>query len=271
MNKRLYGWALALVLGGLHATPAFATIRVTLYDTPYNDTSGGGGEFAAVSDFDFLQFYNSKATYDPTGPVGMGFGTFCLEYSEHINYGVSYYAVINYGAVSGGQNVNNMSPSANGMDRISKGTAWLYSQYAAGTLAGYNYGTTGESLNNRRQSSRLLQLAIWYLEGEIALSYSERNSNPFLSLANTKYGSYLAAAANADIVTYGSVQGVEYGVVALNLYTGYDPATGKYSGKAQDQLAIIPEPGTMIAGTLLLLPFGLRIARRLRGNKTNTI
>lgn len=266
MKKTTYLGALALILGALSTAPALAVITVTLYDTPYNDTSGGGGEFTAVSNFDFLQFYDSKATYDPPGAVGVGFGTFCLEYREAISYGVTYYAVPNIGAVSGGSTGGGLSPIANGMDRISKGTAWLYSQYAAGVLAGYNYVVDNTAtLDARRQSSKFLQEAIWYLEGEVTLSNSQRSANPFLSsVVLGKFGSYTAAAANADIVQYGSVQGVEYGVVALNLYTGYDPITGKYSGRAQDQLAIIPEPGTIVAGALLLLPFGVGAERNLR-------
>lgn len=254
--------AVVLTAGAMQATTALAVITVTLSDTPYNNTSYGGGEFSAVSNFDFKQFYNPAATYDPVGPVGVGFGTFCLEFTEHISYNTTYYAKINYGAVSGGSSGGDVSPIVNGMDQISKGTAWLYSQYASGTLAGYNYNTT---LAARQESSKFLQLAIWYLEGEVSLSFALQSTvNPFLSSVTNKFGSYAAAAANSDKIQYGSAWGVEYGVVALNLYTGYNATTGEYTGKAQDQLAIIPEPATVIAGLMLLLPFGASMVRILR-------
>ena len=63
-----------------------------------------------------------------------------------------------------------------------------------------------------------------------------------------------------------------YGVIALNLFDGaYSTQVQNPNGQSynvnQDQLAIVPEPTTMIAGALLLLPFGASTLRILRKNR----
>lgn len=243
--------AIAGTLAVLNATNVMGVITVTLYDTPYNDTSGGGGEFSAVSTGGFINNYSPLAKYD-SGTIAsprIGFETFCIEYNEHINYGVTYTATISSGAISGGSGggISPITPYGSGtIDKISKGTAWLYSQFAAGTLAGYAYNTT---LAARQQSSALLQNAIWRLEGELV---SNPPINPFFMSATNHFGSLTAAAADANGA---------YGVAALNLYTSS-------GARAQDQLVIVPEPTTVIAGALLLLPFGASTLRILRRNRT---
>lgn len=242
-------FTVSAVLTALSLSSALAVLTVTLYDTPYNDYSGGGGEFSAVATGgpNFINNYSPLATYNSwtTAKPRIGFETFCIEYSEHISFGVTYTATVSDGAKSGGSTGGGISPIVGGKDKISKGTAWLYSQFAAGTLTGYYYNTT---LAARQTSSRLLQEAIWGLEGERTWNAS----NPFLVLVTSLslFGSQAGAAADANGA---------YGVAALNLYTA--------SGGAQDQLVIVPEPTTVIAGALLLLPFGASTLRILRRNR----
>src|SRR4051812_24478474 len=66
--------------------------------------------------------------YNPTVIVSNGFETFCLDRDTGITLGGTYFAF----------------PDANGIYMpenltLTKGTAYLYSQFAAGTLAGYDY------------------------------------------------------------------------------------------------------------------------------------
>ena len=193
-----------------------------------NDTSqyayGNGGEFKAVTS-------------------GLGtFQTFCMEHNEEFYPGVTYNYRINTGTVSGGVGSHEVDPfTGKSMDNISIGTAWLYSQFRAETLTGYNY-TYG---SDRTLSANALQQAIWWLEDE----------------GGTK-NSYVTIAESIlhlnDTTIKGDSEGA-FGVVALNLY---DRNSGV---NAQDQLAIVPEPTAMMAGILLLLPFcasTLRIGKR---------
>jgi hypothetical protein len=55
--------------------------------------------------------------------------------------------------------------------------------------------------------------------------------------------------------------GGAYGVVALNIYEGNNNVA------KQDQLGLVPEPATVLAGLMLLLPFGVSAFRIIRRNR----
>jgi hypothetical protein len=222
-------------LVGLLCAPALQAAMVT----PVNDTSnysyGNGGEFRVLSSD--LSWVLPNYVSSTSGTVGTTpyFQTFCIETSEYFSPGTAYSATMSDRAMYGRQNP--------GGDPISLGTAWLYSQFAAGTLSGYNYTYGG----GRVASAGTLQEAIWYLEGEGGAN------NGFVTMAaaavyNAGYGSDVFANANGA-----------FNVLALNLGN---------PGSVQDQLVVVPEPTTMIAGALLLLPFGVSTLRILRKKYT---
>jgi len=253
MMKRLY--LVFGLAGALGATTAHASLQATLLANSSQYSSLPGGEFRAVASADLvaatgnLQGYSSltKGTISAANSSDWGynaalngssfFQTFCIEYNEHFYPGTTYTAGISQKALYGGQNP--------GGDPISIGTAWLYSQFAAGTLTGYEYnygsGRAGAS------EAGALQKAIWFLEQE-----SNGADNDFVALARSILGkdnTQLQADANGA-----------YGVRALNLGA---------PGLVQDQLVVVPVPETttMIAGALLLLPFAASTLRILRRNR----
>jgi hypothetical protein len=176
-------WALAL--DQVSVAPDYGTRNV-----------GQGGEF----------------TLTATGTLTGTFQTFCLELNEYLSV-ATYNYVINSAAVQGG--VGGPDP-----DPISKGTAYLFYNFAKGTLAGYDYaGTT---------KTQELQNAIWYLEQEIDLT--NPLANQFLLAVNGLYGNLANAGADANGL---------YGVAALNL-------SNANVANAQDVLVVTPEPLTMI-------------------------
>jgi hypothetical protein len=137
--------------------------------------------------------------------------SFCVEKTEFINgYATTYNAQLNTNAMYG-------SVVGFGGDPVSKGTGWLYSQFARGVLTGYNYNTTSDA---RMISAALLQNAIWWLERE-GTAYT--SSNIFMLAAYNYFGGEAAARADG---------GATYGVSAINLWKGNDPTTMR----AQDQL-----------------------------------
>jgi hypothetical protein len=250
--KKVY---IATALAGAFTAPnlfaSFGNGSITLNETSPATFghANGGGEFNAVT----------------TG-AGLGnFVTFCVEYTEHISLGATYSYVINSGAVKGGYST--VPGGTSTFDPISVGTAWLYSNYRAGL-----YTRNDATMNN-------LQAAIWYLEGESNLvpdgsgnslsgtgtpfSYTQTavNSNPFLKGTGSVSAMFGTLADAAAAATPGA-----YGVGILNLYA-YNHA-GETGSIMQDQLAMVPEPTTMIAGALLLLPFGASTIRFLRKNRT---
>ncbi len=229
------------VAGVLFATNLYAGFdgTITLAQGPYS--YGNGGEFTAVT-------------------TGLGtFQTFCIEINEEFAPGSQYSYNENSGAVAGGAGVD-ATDSHTGlpMDNISIGTAWLYSQFRAGTLANYFTG-------NRLQNAGDLQVAIWYLEDEVSsLTYNGANGTAFFNAA-------IAGTHTTATTVFDDSNGA-YGVIALNLFNGPYSTPVIINGVTynlnQDQLAMVPEPTTMIAGALLLLPFGASTLRILRRNRS---
>jgi hypothetical protein len=162
------------------------------------------------------------------------FITFCLQRTESIDFstafvvgGISPYAMTDDAAHGG---------DVSGRDLLSSRTAWLYTQFRQGTLAGYDYVGAGHEA-----SANALQSAFWWFENEI-------DTNP----AN-------AFVAAADAAVAGGWTGIG-NVRVMNLYF-------PNGGEAQDQLTLVPEP-TSVA----LFGIGLAFAaRRLRSARRRLV
>ena len=174
-----------------HAAPlaAGSDIRVS-------DGSGttGGGEFNIVIVGDIATFIS-----------------FCLQHTEYVNFvdefnvdAISPYAVSD--PASNGGDVD-------GRDYLSAQTAFLYTQFRAGTLSGYNYSGT-----DPWGSADVLQNAIWMFEAEIAMSIT----NPFVILANNAIDTGAWSGLGNVRVMNLSLNGVE----------------------SQDLLMLLPQEGT---------------------------
>jgi len=196
----------AVLMGMLTASGAYALPTVTVaWEVGHSPTAG---EFILT-----------------TSDIGT-FNSFCVETDEFLNIGGTYYYSVSDHADNGGVNTN-----AN--DALSLGTAWLYSQFRAGTLTGYDHNDGDD------QDQVLLQNAIWMLEGEIAWN----GSNVYLALAASALGGLNQLQLQADAGSN------NYGVAIMNLWTN---ANG--TGQQQDQLMLVPDGGTTL--TLLGLAFG---------------
>jgi len=236
---------IVLSLAGVMVAPAvFASYDGTIKLSQNSYSYGNGGQFTAQTS-------------------GLGtFQTFCIEYTEEFNPGSQYDYNMNSGAVAGGSGVDATDPRTGlSMDNISFGTAWLYSQFRAGTLPSYFSGT----VSVQKQNAGDLQVAIWYLEGEVgSLVFNGADGSAF-------YNDAVAAATAAGKNVTDDSDGA-YGVIALNLFNGPYATQVTINGVTynlnQDQLAIVPEPATVIAGALLLLPLGASTLRILRRNRT---
>lgn len=75
---------------------------------------------------------------------GVQFGTFCIEWNEHITTGVTYGADLSYAAIKGGEAIS---------DPLDADSAYLYDAYLAGSLSSYNAWD--------------VQIAIWSIENEL--------------------------------------------------------------------------------------------------------
>ena len=191
--------------------PEIKADTLTVYQGAYS--SGIGGEFNIVS-----------------ATLG-NFPTFCIEFNEHFTPGNTYDYAVSSNAIWGG-----VGPAG---DPLSVGTAWLYSQFRAGTLLGYDYsGNPG-----RIASAGALQNTIWWLEGEAG---DPGAGNTFRNAVIAQFGG--AANAKADAAPYA------YGVYVLNLYAQGYPGIEAY--RKQDMLAV-PEPGILILLGLAMSAIGV--------------
>ena len=218
-----------------------------------------GGEFTAlVTGQNFLPNYSSKATatVSVNGKNQTGFETFCVEINQNFTPNTSYNTVL-------APTINN----GTGSSAVTVGSAYLYSQFAQGKLSGYDY-TTG---SGRETTSDELQDALWYLQGNIINGYRSgssslytfnANTDPFLVLVDSLFGTKIADESD---LLYGN----NFGVMVLNLTSTVNSCT-VYN---QDQLVYcpVPEPATLAAGVMLLLPLGWSAFRALRNKKATRI
>ncbi len=206
-----------VLAGSALAAPSVSVDRMSGY------YSGAGGEFTLAPNAQLA------ALLGYSGP----FQSFCLEGSEYAIPGTTYDVLLNTEAVQGG--LNNGPAGPGGGDPLDPRTAYLYWNFQAGTLSGYNY-TPGLA---RSASAGALQDVIWYLEDEAALTWGAG------SLQDTFY----TAAQNA--VSSGAWTGLG-NVRVLNLY-GVGHA-GDLQYRQQDMLTTItppvPAPGAVVLAGL---------------------
>ncbi len=168
------------------------------------------------------------------------FASFCLEMREYVIEGQTYNAVVNDEAVAGGGRWPDEDPGSEDGDLISPETAYLYTEFRAGTLAGYAY-TPGE---DRMIWAEGLQEAIWYLEyedGWTSLDALTQEAQTLVSLA-----------LESGWTDTGSVR-------VLNL--------SDRRGRAQDMLTLVSVPPVPAPGAVLLSSLGLCVLGWLKGRR----
>jgi hypothetical protein len=238
---------IALVCGFV-AAPALADIyggRV-LYNRVGGYFSGNGGEFTLSSDggpgllLD-LSAYINGVTKNVLG--SSDFQTFCVETSEYVFQPMDIVVSTTFinestGAVSGPGSHAILGSKPYG-DNLDARTAYLYTKFVQGTLAGYNY-TAGAG---RVASAGALQAAIWWIEGEAG-----GVNNSFFTLANTA------------VALGGEWYGMGIGDVRI-LNTWKPGYVGDLAYKKQDQLYLTPVPGAVLLGILGLGLAGWKLRR----------
>ena len=242
MRTILLGLALALALP---ASSTWASIQVgqaVKFSRGSHQGSGGG-------------------VFDATSPTNAytAFQTFCVELSEHISFGTTYY-------VYGIGTTNNL-----GGKTLGSTTAWLYTQFREGDI----------TLNSANEENAI-QLGIWrgmgYTNTDIANAMNGQASwgsaanalSTYIPLLDGILSGWFTTLA-ADFAAWQS-HGLNYvgGVQIINISTSPTQGNGTF---AQDQLiwnpVPDPEPGTVpepatIAVWGALLGMGLVVAKRRR-------
>jgi hypothetical protein len=195
------------------ATPAVSVKRNVGY------YAGDGGEFTLTPNSELAALLGSAAK----------FGSFCLEIHEPVLSGGQKYLVdIDDEALLGGNNYGVVG--ADGGDPLSDLTAYLYSEFRAGTLAGYNY-TPGD---DRAASAGALQNVVWYLEDEAGMTWTPDDG----SLEDQFYKN-ASEAVTAGWTNDGSV-------VILNLYKVGADGEITHNQSMIGLVPMIPAPGAIV-------------------------
>ena len=215
---------LALTVAALLTGSAFAnpTVMVNRLSGQY---SGTGGEITLTPNQE-LQDVTAE-----TGP----YSSFCIEKMEYVYMYATYDVRLAVEAVNGGINYGPTGPL--GGDALDPFTAYVYTQFRNGTLAGYDY-TVGAG---RAASAGALQDVIWYLEDEGGKTWTDGDD----SLQDRFY----TDAVNSGWTDIGNVR-------VLNLYLKGHLGDPCYQAQDQLVLAAVPAPGAIILGSLGTLLVG---------------
>lgn len=198
-------------------------------------TPSGGGPFTVTVTSSLTPVMSQVVS------AGNPFLAFCLEYSEHITLSNNqgYYVNVSNQAINGGGGPN--------PDPVSLVTAYLYSQYRAGTNP--NVPTTPTGAAN-------LQNAIWWMEQELGNDATAATTGGAALITYAK--GQLGLGALTDAALRATDANGAYGVRVLNVYSN-----PQLTSLNQDMLAMVPEPSTYAAAALLMVPV-LMQARRMR-------
>ncbi|HIJ53543.1 MAG TPA: hypothetical protein HPP66_10375 [Planctomycetes bacterium] len=232
-------------ISALFAATAFATPTVTF------NTMGTWGTY------DGFNSYAGEMIFTASGIAGVTdgqFTTFCIEADEHVNFGVTYDAQLHVAAWQGGLGGGNPDPLGNS-------TAWLYNEYLD-TVLGSSSNALGKDY----------QMAIWYLEEEIAHKDTTVPPDLLLGLEDTDLSEEAQHLVKEAISHSGDNNTT---IMVLNLYNlGEAPSTLEgVSGDGfyiQDCLVrvtsnsphVIPAPGAILLGGIGVVLVGWLRRRR---------
>jgi hypothetical protein len=147
------------------------------------------------------------------------FQTFCVEGSEYVYSNTAFDAT------------TSQSTHAEG-HTLTVGAAWLYTQFASGQLAGYNYGA------GRTTTAADLQRTIWWLMGTEGYSQTlaAAPANVYTTLVMGTFTGDTLFIANAG----------QYGVAVMRLWADGDIGRELSGNRRQDQLILTGPVGNSI-------------------------
>jgi hypothetical protein len=236
---------LAIVLSANCTTRA--SIQIDIQPGDYIHMTDGVGRHGGA--------FNAQEVDSNGSPVGSGFETFCVEFSEFVTLPRTYYVKSLGGSATASGNV------------LTAKAGWIYSYYLDGLLPYQNIPLNQPNLREKFNNS--VQLAIWM---EVA------NANPVNIANNIQWtaaqlasiyiqGGYMQSWVDAFLgISYSG----DHGVQMMNIRAS--STSSGTQGHIQDQLVrntvpptgAIPEPTALIVWSLLMGSVGLCASRTRR-------
>jgi hypothetical protein len=215
--------------------------------TAYWDRIGGyydglGGEFTLHNaTAGSLLLTNGGFSSNTSGKEGPeSFQTFCIERDEYVHSTNSevldiWVSTANANGSTPGSHAWNGGLNTDAGDNLDPMTAYLFTQFATGTLAGYDYNPGA----GRAASASALQNVIWGIEGEMGVGWTAADG-----LETTFYN----AAVAANWTDIGNVRALQMGIGGAN---------------GQDMLYVtpVPVPAAVLLGMLGLGAAGVKLRR----------
>jgi hypothetical protein len=246
--------AAVLLVGGLSATRA--TITLQLLDAGSKAQTGfasAGTAGATIAGNELIGIYrfSSSGTEGPLNP----FWSTCLSPNGNLDWGIHNYTSLNFVSGSAGNNPASWSTADPG-DAGIQNAQYLWRLFSPTII-----------LSGNASQGAGLALAMY------EALYDSTGYGTYNAVNNGTF--YVTAGLSGAVLTaYNSYLGVLNGAlsaanVSANTANGYVLRSTE-TGAGQDliwNVTPVPEPTTMIAGALLLLPFGASTLRFFRRNR----
>ena len=213
--------------------------------------SGVGGEFSVQPGADLAYLLNSYSpltrNQDPAN--NPSFQTFCVQLTVEYQPGDTMLGFLN----------NARLPNGNALPQ---GVAWLYNQFALGTLANYDYANVvTPNFLSRNDSAAALQNTIWWLFGDT----SDPGAGDIFRDQVLNYSAALSPAGNP--LQWALAANDPHFIPVEVLVTKYDPTQGGWgdaqtqNGYRQNFLARVPD-STATFGLLGFALVGVLVCHR---------
>jgi hypothetical protein len=239
------GRAVVLIIGATmwaQAVLAVPNDDVRVDWSPWH--AGSGGEFSVQPGANLSYLLNNYSPLTKAQDLGNGypnnFQTFCVE--EHV--------LFSPGDTMKASLSNQRSPDG---QALPQGVAWLYNQFALGTLPGYDYNNTVTvNFAGRNDSAAALQNVIWWLFGDAS---DPGAGNLF---RNEVVGHSTLNSPALDPMSWALAPNDVNQIPVEVLVVRYDPAQGGWGsantqdGYRQNFLARVPDA----SGTMFMLAMG---------------
>lgn len=214
--------------------------------------TGQGGEF---------QFYGSSLGLSNNAYVNgltaglssrpESFQTFCIEYNEHIYSGQPVSIMVSEENSTGGAGSHSWNGGSNTDlgDDLDTRTAYLYTEFAQGTLTGYDWGSGSGGYGglSRAETAGVLQRVIWRIEDEGGVDWNTTFGS--VSLDKSEERQLAELWYTMDLGGWSGIGDVR----VLQTYSGTD--------FRQDQLFLTPVPGAVLLGFLGLSVAGIKLRK----------